>query len=142
MVTCLRGLEETGRPPFDLLARSSISSVSSGRSLYSRALMMCASTLLKSDFKEQDDARFLTGIGFPHAEYVTGSSARGITDNHQAARQIAEADDSDFTVISAAILNLQGRPLEHMHSVPEIQTSLRQRRASLGWIEGYAHVLL
>ena len=58
-----RGLAETGPPPFLSLARTSISSVTSGSSSYSLELTTCASTRARSDFKVRRDADRFTLIG-------------------------------------------------------------------------------
>ena len=62
MVMSFLGLGECGRPPFLIVARASMSSVSSGSSTYSFALMTCESTRGKSEFKERREA-FLVKIG-------------------------------------------------------------------------------
>ena len=60
MVICRRGSGETGRPARLTVPRRSISSVSSGRSVYSLDLILCRSTRSRSDFKVRVDFGFFT----------------------------------------------------------------------------------
>jgi hypothetical protein len=83
-VISLRGLGDLGRPPLLTTARASISSVSSGSSRYSLRRMTWESTFARFDPKVAREALFLTGIGFPHAEYVSVRAARRVTDDHHA----------------------------------------------------------
>jgi len=79
----LRGLDETGLPPFFTLARESISVVRCGSSSYSFAAMTWASTFARSDFKERRDAGFFALISFPHAKYVSRRTTRRVPDYDQ-----------------------------------------------------------
>lgn len=105
MVMSLRGLEEMGRPPFFTTARFSISSVACGSSTYSLALTTWTSTRDRLDFKERRDTRFFTGIGFPHAKYVSILIALGITDHYYPTYQVAVTNYASLSVIRAVVLN-------------------------------------
>jgi hypothetical protein len=63
-VNNLRGFGVTGRPRFLITMRLSISSVSSGASSYSRLLITCVSTRLRSEPKERREVRFFVVICF------------------------------------------------------------------------------
>jgi len=77
----LRGFGEMGLPPLFTFARASISSVSSGRALYSSFFKVCASTHAMSDFKAWGDAFLFAFIGFLHAENVAIRATRCIAYN-------------------------------------------------------------
>ena len=113
MVTCFLGFVATGRPARFTTPRLSMSSVSSGSSSNSLALIRWAATRLRSDFKVRADAGLFTGIGFPHAEDMAGHSALRVTNYNQTIHQIAKADYSDFAIVLASVLNLKGDAGKH-----------------------------
>src|SRR4249919_2640616 len=123
MVTCSRGLSETGRPARLTTPRLSIASVSRGRSRYSEGLITCASTRLRSLFEERGDASFFAAIGFSHAKYMADRSAGRIADHQQATFQKPEADHARLAVVPARVLDLEGVALEHDRGVFEIQAA-------------------
>ena len=87
-------------------------------------------------------AVFFAGIRFPHTKDVTGRATRCVADHNHPPCKKAIADDSDFTVVFARVLDLQGRPGEHDLRVLEIQTSLPKCSLALLGIVGDAHGLL
>ena len=103
----LRGFGDTGLPPLFTFARASISSVSSGSSVYSSGLIVCASTRAKSDFKARRDTGLFAFIGFPHAENMAIRATRGIAHHNHPPRQQAVANDARFVVVLAGIFNLK-----------------------------------
>jgi hypothetical protein len=122
IVTCLRGLRDTGRPPFFITARDSISSESSGKSRYSFARTTCASTCARSDFKVRREARLFAGICFPDAENMPVVTTWHVAQNHHPARQPAIADDTSLARI--------------------IAPPLRQGLGTLGRITGQPHPVI
>ena len=138
LINC-RGLAERGRPPFFTTARASISSVSSGSSLYSDGLMTCLSTRARSEPEVRRETGLLTIVCLSHAEDVASRATRGIADYHEPAGQQPEAQDSAFTIVPARILDFDRQALEDNDGVLEIQAPLCERLLALGGIVGYAH---
>jgi hypothetical protein len=136
-----RGFAETGRPPFLTVARASISGIASGSSTYSRAFVTCASTRLRSDFKERRDAPFFAAIGFPHAEYVMIFATRCISDDHHASLQISKADDPSFAVVFAQVLHFERRPSENERRVLKVETTILECLTTLLWVVGDRRLL-
>ena len=66
-------------------ALASISSVSSGSTLYSAGLMRCESTRARSDPEVRREAGLLTVVGLSHAEDVAHRATRGVADDYQPA---------------------------------------------------------
>lgn len=138
LISC-RGLAERGRPPFFRVARSSISSVSSGSSSYSEALIVWASDLARSDLEVRREAGFFTAIGFSHAKYVTSRTSWGVADHDQTSLEDAEADDPALSIILAQVLDLDGESSENFGSVFKVKAAVLQSPFALGWVVGYAH---
>src|SRR5687768_15341932 len=116
----LRGLAERGRPPLFTLPRASISSVSSGSSLYSWRWITWASTRRRSEPKLRRDARFLAVICFPHAKHVAIRATRGVANNDDPATEHAKADDSSLAILPSVVLDFECGPGEDNLGVPEI----------------------
>jgi hypothetical protein len=109
-----------------------MSSVSSGSSSYSCRRITCASTRARSEPKERRDTRFLAVIGFPHAKDVAIRATRRIPyDDYPAAEQ-TEADDADFTVVPAGVLDLKRRALKDNFRIFEVEPSLLEGGCPLG----------
>ena len=134
-----RGLADRGRPPRLTTARASISSVSSGSSLYSAGLMTCASTRAKSEPKVRREAGLLTVVGLSHAEDVAHRATRGVADYDEPASEQAKAQDAAFTIVLARIFHLDSEALKDFDSVLEVQSALAQRLVAFGRIVGDAH---
>ncbi len=83
LISCL-GFCDLGRPPLLTTARLSMSSVSSGSSLYSWGLTTCEATLVRSEPKVRGEAGLLTVIGLSHAEDVSDSATGRVAHNDQA----------------------------------------------------------
>ena len=49
----------------------------------------------------------------------------------------AVANDAGFTAVVPDVFNFQNVALEHKGRIRKIQTALKQRLVSLGWIEGH-----
>lgn len=62
----------------------------------------------------------LAVIRFPHAKDVTVRATRGVANHHQAACKQAIADDSDFTVVLARVLDLQRDAAEHQLGILDV----------------------
>jgi len=137
-----RGLAERGRPPFLMTARASISSVSSGSSLYSTGLTTCASTRARSEPKVRREAGLLTFVCLSHAEDVANRATRGVADHYEPAAEQTKAEDSVFTIVLALVLDLDRDAVEDSIGVLEVQTPLSQRALALGRIVCYAHVVI
>lgn len=137
-----RGFGECGRPPLFTTARASISSVSSGSSLYSEGLTTCESTRFKSEPKVRGEAVLFTIIGLSHAEDVAHGTPWRVPNNDESIVQPAEADDSALSVVLAHIVNLDGRSFEDDRSICEVEPAVPQRLVALGRIKGNAHRLL
>ena len=103
---------------------------------------MWASTLVRSDFKVRREASFLTIVGLPHAENVTGGGPRRVSDYDQSTSEQAIADDARFTVIPAPVLDLNRSACEDDRRVFEVEPTLMECLFALRWIEGNAHRLL
>lgn len=135
----LRGFADTGLPPFLIRARASIFSVSSGSSRYSSGLMVCASTLARSDFKPGREAPFFAAIGLPHAEYVSIGAPWGVAHDYKAPLQKSVTNDPRLTVVSAYIVDLDGDAFEDERSVLEIQAASRKSAGPFDGIVCDAH---
>ena len=127
-----RGFEERGRPPLLTLPRASMSSVSSGSSSYSFRRMTCASTRARSEPKERRDTRLFAVIGFPHAEDVAIRATRRVANDNNTTVEQTEADDAEFTVVSAIVFDLECRSRENQLCVLEIESAFREGSCSLG----------
>lgn len=134
-----RGLSDLGRPPLFTTARASMASVSSGSSLYSCGLILCASTRDRSDPEVRREAGLLTIVGLSHAEDMALRATRGVPHNHHSAFQLAEADDATFTVLLANILDLDRHALEDKSCVLEVQATIIKRLLAFGRIVGDSH---
>lgn len=84
----------------------------------------------------------LTVICLPHAEDVSVSAARRVTDDYHPAGEHAEKDDSTRTVVPARVFDLDRRPLKDDSSVREIQSALEQGALAFARVEGDAQLLL
>lgn len=138
----LRGFCATGRPPFLMVARASISGVSSGSSAYSRGLMTFVSTRVRSDFKERRDARFFAAIGFPHAKDVAAIASGRVTNNNHSTMQEPVADHPGLAVILAGVLHLRGDARKDDDRILKIQATSREGSLALGRIVGFAQVVV
>jgi hypothetical protein len=116
----LRGFVDTGLPPLLILARFNISSVNSGNSLYSRALITWASTRARSDFKERRDAPLFAFIGLPHAKNMTPGDARRVTDYYHSAFQIPKANHASFPIVLKSIFNIESCAGENLGGIFEV----------------------
>jgi hypothetical protein len=128
------GFADRGRPPLLTLPRASMSSVSSGSSSYSCRRIICASTRRRSEPKERRDARFLAVIGFPHTEDVAIRATRCVAYDDNAAVEQTEADNADFAVASAIVLDLERRAREDEIRVVEVESALCQSSYPLRWV--------
>jgi len=138
----LRGLADRGLPPLFTVARAIISSVSSGSSRYSLRFTTCASTRIRSDFKERRDARLLAFIGFPHAKNVTITSTLCIADDHHTAGEPPEADDALLAVVSPGIFKFQSYTAKDNRGIGEIEPARCQSPGPLHRIEGDSHQVI
>ena len=134
-----RGLGERGRPPLFTTARDSISSVSSGSSLYSDGLMTCASTSFISEPEVGREAGLFTIIGLSHAEDVACCAALRVPDDDKSAAQASVADDPLLAVVLPDVLNFNGSALEDKPGIVEVESSLQQCLVALGLVEGDLH---
>jgi tetratricopeptide (TPR) repeat protein len=117
----------------------SISSVSSGNSLYSCGLIGCASTRAKSEPEVRREAILFTFIGLSHAEYVANCPTRRVPDDNHPAFQHAKADDSKFAVVLALVFHLNCRSVEDDQGVFKVQAAFSESLLSLGLVVGQAH---
>ena len=137
-----RGFAERGRPPLLTTARSSISSVNSGSSRYSDALIRCVSTLARSEPKVRREARFFPVICFPHAEYVAYRATRRVSDHNQSASQFSEADDPLLAIVPTRVLDLHGRPCKDKWRIFKVEPPVPQRPLTFSRIVGNAHLVI
>ena len=98
--------------------------------------------MARSDFQVRCETGFLTFVGLSHAEYVTRSAARGVTDYDQPAGQQSIADDPRFAVSPARVFDLDRYAFEDDYGVFKIQASLGEGACALRRVEGDAHWLL
>jgi len=138
VISCL-GFFETGRPPFFTTARASISSVSSGSSRYSCARVTCASTRRRFDFKVRRCALFLTGIGFPHAEYVLVAPSRGVANNDQSPSEMPITEHSGLAIRLTCVLDLKREARKDHRRIFKVETSLLKRPCTFDRIVGNGH---
>jgi hypothetical protein len=116
-----------------------MASVSSGSSLYSCVLILCASTLARSETEVRREASLLTVICLSHAEDVANRATRRVPhDDHSTLKQ-AETDHPGFTVVLPSVFDLDGDALEDQRSVLKIKASLKKSLLSLGEVEGQSH---
>jgi hypothetical protein len=134
-----RGFATRGLPPLLTTARASISSVSSGNSLYSCGLIGCASTRAKSEPEVRREAILFTFIGLSHAEHVANRPTRRVPDDNHPAFQHAKADDSKFAVVLAPVFHLNCRSVEDDQGVFKVQAAFSESLLSLGLVVGQAH---
>jgi hypothetical protein len=139
IVTWRRGLVATGRPARLTTPRLSMESVSSGRSAYSLAFVLCESMRLRSDFKVWADTGLLAFIGFSHAENMAHCSSWRIADDDQATSEIAEANHARFAIILTGVLDLESDTSEDDWRIFEVEATLIKRLFSLGRIVANAH---
>lgn len=140
LISCL-GFCDLGRPPLLTTARLSMSSVSSGSSLYSWGLTTCEATLVRSEPKVRGEAGLLTVICLSHAEDVSDSATGRVAHNDQASTQEAEAEHTAFTIVFSVVIDLNSDASEDFWCILEIQSALFKRLGSLGRIEGDVHVV-
>lgn len=76
--------------------------------------------------------RFLAVIGFPHAKDVAIRATRCVAYDDYATVEKTEADDSDFTVIPADILDFKHRACENNFCVFEVESAFIKGRFALG----------
>ena len=134
-----RGFATRGRPPLLTTALVSISSVSSGNSLYSCGLIGCASTRAKSEPEVRREAILFTFIGLSHAEYVANCPTRRVPDDNHPAFQQAKADDPKFAVVLALVFHLNCCSLEDDQGVFKVQAAFSESLLSLGLVVGQTH---
>jgi hypothetical protein len=135
-----RGFSDFGRPPLLTTARASMASVSSGSSLYSCGLILCASTRGRSDPDVRRETGLFTIVCLSHAEDMALCATRGISHHNHSALQLAEADDAALTVFLADILELDRHPLEDKGSVLEVQATLIKGLLAFDRIEGDSYL--
>jgi len=138
LMSC-RGFGARGRPPLLTMARPSISSLSSGRSLYSWGLTTCASTRARSDPKVGREAGLLTVIGLSHAEDVAHQATGGVADDYQSPVKKTVANEPAFTIVLALILHLDGDARKNEQCIVEIKASFVDSLLPLDWIVGETH---
>ena len=127
-MSCL-GLADLGRPPFLATARLSISSVSSGSSLYSTGLTTCASTRERSEPKVRGEACLFTIICLSHTKNVAHRATRGVANHHHTSGKQAVADDRLFTIVLARIFNLNCQAFKHSSAQGAERCGFRCARA-------------
>ena len=86
----------------------------------------------RSEPEERRDTRFLAVIGFPHAKDVAIRATRCVAYDDDATVENAEADDSDFAVVSAGVLDRKRRTCEDNLCVIEVESAVLKSGRSLG----------
>ena len=137
-ISCL-GFADFGRPPFLTTAQPSMSSVSSGSSLYSAGLTTCASTRARSEPKVRGEACLFTIICLSHAKYVALCATLGVANHHHASIKLAVADDPLFTIVSTRIFNLDGQSFKHGYSIRKVQSAICNCSFTFRRIVGNTH---
>lgn len=84
------GLADLGRPPFLTTARLSLSSVSSGSSLYSTGFTTCASTRTRSELKVRARRVCSRSFALSTAKNVAHRATRGVANYHHVSGKQAE----------------------------------------------------
>ena len=101
-----------------------MSSVSSGRSLYSCGLTTCESTLVRSESKVRGEAGLLTIICLSHAEDVSDSATGGVAHNYEATAKEPEAENTAFAIVLSFVIDLHGDTFEDFLCILEVQSAL------------------
>ena len=140
-ISCL-GLADLGRPPFLITARLSMSSVSSGSSLYSTGFTTCAFTRARSEPKVRGEACLFTIVCLSHAKNVTHLATRGVANNDQSTSNQAVTDDSFFTIVLSGIFNLDCQAIKHGDSIVKVQPTICQCLLAFCGVEGYTHEVI
>jgi hypothetical protein len=85
---------------------------------------------------------FFTVIGLSHAEDMTHSATRCVTDDDQATAQKSEADDPQLAVVDSFVLDLSRQAIEDQSSILEVKTAMDQRPVPLGTIVRDTHWII
>ena len=139
---CLRGLAETGLPPFLSVPRANISSVSSGSSSYSSAVIACASTRARSDFKGRRDPDPFAFICSSHTEDMAIRATRRVANDNHSPAEDAKANDALLAVLLSSVFHFERDAREYQFGIIEVKSSFHQRASTLGWIVGDCHCWL
>ncbi len=96
----------------------------------------------RSEPEERRDTRFLAVIGFPHAKDVAIRATRCIANDDNPTMEQTKADNSNFAVVPAVVLDFKRRSHEDELRVLEVKSAFGKGGCSLGRIDRDWHKLL